>query len=265
MKLRVLRRLVGLNVMMTLEYRGSFFLYMLSNVAVPVISLLVWLTVSEQGARLPLSREELVTYYLLLSVVSMLTSTWLSAWLAQSIRQGEISPWLLRPVPYILDQIGNNLGEKITKLVLLIPMVGFVAVFFRADIRLPSEPFAWLLFVLCLPMTATVAFLMDFLLGSLAFWLEDVNGLVRVKTLVSGFLSGQIVPLALFPREFEGFLKLQPFRYALSFPLEVLTTSLSPRELALGFGLQAAYCGVFFVAYRVVWRSGLRAYSAVGA
>lgn len=265
MTVRVLWRMVAANVQMTLEYRGAFVVYMLSTVLAPVISLLVWLTVSEQGVGLPFSRGQLVTYYLLLSVVSMLTATWLGDYLAQRIRTGKISPWLLIPAPYILRDAGNNIGEKIIKLPLLLPMVAVVALLFRDDVRLPTAPSAWLLFVVCLPMTAAVAFLLDFVIGSLAFWIQDVNGLIRLKTLVGAFFAGQFVPLAFFPPALSPLLEVQPFRYTLSFPLEVLTGGLSNVQLARGFALQAGYCVALWALYRLQWRYGLRAYSASGA
>ena len=265
MTLRVLRRLVLIDVMNNLEYRGTFVIYMLGIVAGPVVSLLVWLQVSEQGVELPLDREQLVTYYVLLGVVSMLTSSWLPSWLAQSIRLGELSPWLLRPVPYVLSFVANNVGEKVVKSLALLPLVGVVALLFREDLRLPTDPARWALFALCVPMAAAVAFLLDFLLGSLAFWLQDVRGLVRVKVLVASLLSGQIVPLALFPERLGGFLAVQPFRYTLSFPLEVLTGSVAGAALASGFARQAGYCVAFWLSYRRLWRHGLRGYSAAGA
>lgn len=265
MTLRVLRRLVAINVMMTLEYRGEFFIYMFGIVAGPVVSLLVWLAVGEQGVSLPLGRSQLVTYYVLLGVVSMLTSSWLAAYLAENIRSGELSPWLLRPAPYIAGQLANNLAEKVVKSFFLLPLVLIFGLAFRDDLRLPADPRAWALFLACLPLAAAVAFLLDFSLGSLAFWVEDVNGLSRVRTLVATFLSGQVVPLALFPEWASGFLWAQPFRYTLSFPLEVLTGGLSTGELALGFALQAGYCAVLWAVQRLLWRRGLRAYSAVGA
>ncbi len=262
---RVLRRMVAIDIMRTLEYRGEFVVYMVSFVARPVIALLVWLAVSEGGADLPLDRGQLVTYYLLLGVVSMLTSSWSAEWLAQQIRLGQLSPWLLRPAPYVVNYIANNLAEKIVKLVILLPMMLAVGLVFRDDLRLPADPRAWALFLVCLPLAAAVAFLLDFLIGSLAFWVEDVNGLSRVRTLVAAFLSGQVVPLALFPEWTAGFLQAQPFRYTLSFPLEVLTGGLSAGELAFGFALQLGYCALFWAAYRLLWRHGLRAYSAAGA
>ena len=265
MSVRVIWRLVAMNVMLTLEYRGAFFILMLNTVVVPVISLLVWLTVGEQDVPLPYDRSQFVTYYVLLSVVSMLTATWLAEYVAENIRLGGLSPWLLRPAPYIAHDIGNNIGEKLVKLPLLLPVAGAVALAFHADLRLPADPRAWLLFVLSLPMAAAVAFLLDFVIGSLAFWVQDVRGLIRVKGLVGALLNGQFVPLALFPRNVSGFLDAQPFRYTLSFPLEVLTGRLSTVELARGFAWQVFYCVALWACYRLIWRYGLRSYSATGA
>ena len=214
--------------------------------------------------RLPYDRSPFVTYYIMLSVVSMLTATWLAAYAADDIRLGHLSPLLLRPAPVLPQFIGNNLGEKVVKLPLLLPLVFVMALFFRNDLRLPLDPLAWLLFAVSLPLAAVLAFLIDFVIALLAFWVEDVRALIRVKTLVGAFLAGQFVPLALFPPAFLPFLEAQPFRYTLSFPLEVLTGSLSTAALLRGFGWQVAYCVGLWACYRLLWRAGLRAYSASG-
>lgn len=265
MSWRVLWRMVTINLVSTLEYRGSFTIYMFSIAAGSVVSLLVWLAVTDQGVALPLDRPSLVTYYVLLSLVTMLTSTWLGEYLAENIRLGRLSPVLLRPTPEITNMLANNIGEKIVKLFFLLPMMGLMALFFGRDLRLPTDPIAWVLFAVCLPLAAATAFLIDFLIGSLAFWVDDVTGLSRVRTLVATFLSGQLVPLALFPDWLTPFLRLQPFRYTLSFPLELLTGRLSGGEITVGFGLQIGYCVALWGTYRIVWHYGLRAYGASGA
>ena len=264
MSLRIVWRQVVMNVMMTLEYRGAFFIYMIGAVTGPLISLAVWLTVADQGVRLPYDRAQFVTYYVLLSVVGMLTSTWLGEFVAEGIRLGKLSPILIKPARYIYGYIGNNVGEKVVKLPLLLPLVALVALLFREDLRLPTDPLAWLLFLVCLPLAAAVAFLLDFVIGSLAFWIEDVRALIRLKALVGAFLAGQFVPLALFPPSLAGFLEAQPFRYTLSFPLEILTGGLSSAALLRGFGWQIGYCLGLWACYRLLWRYGLRRYSAVG-
>jgi ABC-2 type transport system permease protein len=57
---------------------------------------------------------------------------------------------------------------------------------------------------------------------------------------------------------------LLPFRYMLGFPVEVLMGGLAPGELALGFALQTAWLLAALSIYQLVWRRGLRRYSAVG-
>lgn len=262
---RTLWREVINNVVMTLEYRGAFLIYMVNTIAVPVVSLLVWLTVGEQGVSLPYNRGQFVTYFLLSSIVSMLTGAWLAPYVAEQIRLGGLSPYLLRPAPYILHDIGNNIGEKIIKLPLLLPLVGLVALAFRDDLRPPADPRAWLLFALAVPLAAVLAFLLDFVIGSLAFWMHDVRGLVRVRDLVATLLAGQFVPLALFPPALKGFVDVQPFRYTLSFPLEIVTGRLSATQIQQGFAWQIAYCLVFYACYRLIWHYGLRSYGATGA
>jgi ABC-2 type transport system permease protein len=261
---RLLYRWTAANVQMTLAYRGSFLLLMLHTVMAPLVSLLIWLTVSEQGVPLPYDRSQFVTYYTLLGPTAMLTGTWIAFYVAERIRLGLLSRDLVRPAPAILEAIGNNLGEKVIKLILIAPLVGLMALLFWRDLRLPTDPLAWLLFLLSLPMAAFLAFMLDYAVGSLAFWVQDVMGLVRVKELLQAFLAGRFVPLALFPAELAPLLEAQPFRYTLSFPLELLTGALDTGALLRGFGWQLFYCLLLVGLHRGLWRLGLRGYEASG-
>jgi ABC-2 type transport system permease protein len=50
----------------------------------------------------------------------------------------------------------------------------------------------------------------------------------------------------------------------IGFPVELLTGHLSPAEIVLGFSIQVGWLLAAVILYRVVWRNGLRHYSAVG-
>ncbi len=73
------------------------------------------------------------------------------------------------------------------------------------------------------------------------------------------------MPLALFPRGLSGFLDAQPFRYTLSFPVEILTGSLPDAGLAQGLAWQTAYCVLLGLTYHLLWHRGLRLYTATGS
>ena len=262
---RLLWRLLRMNVMLTLEYRVGFLLSMTTLVLNPAISLLVWLAVDEAGGQLPYSQEQFVTYFVLMGLASLATQTWTAEYVQEDIKEGFLNRSLVRPAPNVLHYVANNLGEKVVKLVLLAPPLLLLAYFFRDTLRLPATLLPWLLFLGSLVLAATLAFLLDYLTGSLAFWLQDTGGLRSLLRLAANLLSGRLVPLAFFPSALAGLLVVQPFRFLLSFPLELLTGDLSAEGIREGFAWQSAYVLAALLGYRLIWRFGLRAYAASGA
>ena len=258
---RVLRILVIREVTIMLHYRWWLAFMQLANIIAPLISLLVWRGAIAQGSTPPVTESFLTTYLVLVSIVAMLTSSWTSGFLAESIRLGGLSSWLVRPCSTHLNGIANNIGEKVVKLFLLIPLVVVLGIIFRDEVALPSAPTRWLLFAISLLMAGAMTYALDIVIGSLAFWFEDVNAVNRLRFLVSRILSGALIPLALFPAMFAGFLNAQPFRFMVSFPLEVLLGHPSTGSYAL----QVGWFAVFIAAAVVTWRLGLRSYQGAGA
>ncbi|MHB1475220.1 MAG: ABC transporter permease [Dermatophilaceae bacterium] len=261
---RVFASLVARDVTVALTYRGWLALLQISNLVVPVISLLAWQGALAVGATLPVTAEYLVTYFVMVSIVSMLTSSWTTNFLAESIRLGHLSSWLVRPCSTHLNSVANNVAEKLVKLLLLIPMVGVLALLVRGQLGLPTDPRRWLGFALGIVLAAGITYSLDIIIASLAFWLEDVTGIDRFRGLLARVLSGGIVPLALFPSWMAGPLNIQPFRFMLSFPLEVLLGT-DGGPVVVGFALQAGWCALFAGLAALVWRRGLRGYQAAGA
>ena len=263
--LRIIRRLISIDLSTAMIYRGEFLIWMLSTVAGPVISLLVWRTALRSGANLPVDAEYLTTYFVLLGVVSMLTSSWISWFLAQEIREGTLSKWIVRPGSTHLNGIANNLSEKIIKSVVLAPLIAVIWWIFRDAIVVPSDPVRWFLFLLSVVGGATIVYAMHVLVGALAFWVDDITGIDRARDMIALVLSGAIVPLALMPDWAGGFVAFQPFRYTLSFPIELVIGDLSGGDLMIGMALQIAYPIIFVACAMALWRRGMRAYAAVGA
>jgi ABC-2 type transport system permease protein len=79
------------------------------------------------------------------------------------------------------------------------------------------------------------------------------------------FLSGQIAPLSLFPWPIQALATLLPFRWLIGFPVELLLGRLTPVEALTGLGAQVVWLVISLALVRVVWRAGVRIYSAVGA
>ncbi|MEN3614217.1 ABC-2 family transporter protein [Plantactinospora sp. ZYX-F-223] len=249
---------------MIAQYRWWLLAMQASVIVVPLISLLVWRGAIAHGAEPPVTRDYLTTYLVLVSVVTTLTSSWTATFLAESIRQGHLNAWLVRPCSTHLAAAANNVSEKVAKLATLLPLVVVLAVPFHRDLELPTHPGRWLLFLWALTMGATMMFSFDVVVGSLAFWWDDVTAVDRFRQLTTLFLSGALIPLSVMPAAWGPFLRAQPFGYAVAFPIQTL---LAPQaaELRGGLAVQAAWVLLALATARFVWVRGLRHYSGAGA
>ncbi|WP_206074592.1 ABC transporter permease [Antribacter gilvus] len=246
------------------QYRWWLVAMQASVVVVPLISLLVWRGAMANGAEPPVTRDYLTTYLVLVSVVTMLTSSWTARFLAESIRLGHLNAWLVRPCSTHLVAVTNNVSEKLAKLATLLPLIVVLAVPYHRDLELPAHPGRWLLFLWALALGATMMFCFDVIVGSLAFWWDDVAAVDRFRQLAAAFLSGALIPLSVMPTAWGPFLQVQPFGYAVAFPIQTL---LAPDAATLwtGLAMQAAWVLLALVAARFVWVRGLRRYSGAGA
>ncbi|NYI04375.1 ABC transporter permease [Allostreptomyces psammosilenae] len=251
-------------IQMIAQYRWWLLAMQASGIVTPLVSLLVWRGVIVQGGTSPVSQEYLTIYLVLVSLVTMLTSSWTSRFLAESIRLGRLNTWLVRPCSTHLAAAANNVAEKIAKLATLLPLLAALAAAFHEDIHLPTRPGPWLLFAWALLMGATMTFSLDVIVGSLAFWWQDVSAVDRFRQLVTLFLSGALVPLAVMPAAWGPFLAAQPFGYIVAFPIETLLEP-NAADLRVGLVVQAAWVVLALATARFVWRRGLRHYHGAGA
>jgi ABC-2 type transport system permease protein len=251
-------------IQMIAQYRWWLLAMQASVIVIPLISLMAWRGAIAHGAQPPVTRDYLTTYLVLVSLVTTLTSSWTARFLAENIRLGHLSTWLVRPCSTHLAAAANNVSEKTAKLVTLVPLVIALSVPLHSDINLPAHPGRWLLFIWTVVMGATMTFSFDIIVGALAFWWHDVSAVDRFRQLTTLFLSGALIPLAVMPAAWGPFLRVQPFGYIVAFPIQTLLAA-DTVDLRFGLAVQAAWVLLAVTTARIVWLRGLRRYSGAGA
>jgi ABC-2 type transport system permease protein len=138
-----------------------------------------------------------------------------------------------------------------------------LALIFRPQL----SPQGWVLAaaIPALVLAFLLRFLLEWTLAQAAFWTTRVSAINQSYFVMMLFLSGQVAPLALFPPWLQTIAFILPFRWTLGFPVELLLGRLTPAEALIGLGVQAAWVALAYVLMRIVWRAGIRLYSAVGA
>jgi ABC-2 type transport system permease protein len=247
------------------QYRASLFIWMISQVLEPLVYLIVWSTVSNGsgGSVGGYTAQGFAAYYLALMLVNQATYTWIMYEYEYRVRQGFLSFALLKPVHPIHADISDNLSSKLITLPILLVVAGGLALIFRPTAALTL--WAALAFIPALILAFLVRFLLEWTLALAAFWTTRVNAINQVYFILMLFLAGQIAPLTLFPRWIQIVADILPFRWMLGFPVELVLGRLTPAQALEGLGAQAAWLILSLVLIRVIWRAGVRVYSAVGA
>jgi ABC-2 type transport system permease protein len=247
------------------QYRGALVIWILGLILQPVIYLSVWSTVAQsQGGVIDgFSAADFAAYYLVALVVSQATFTWIMWEMEWWIRQGTLSPQLVRPVHPIHRHIANNLTFKLLTMAVVVPVVIILTLVFRPNFTI--TPWTALAFVPALALAMALRFAVEWTLASIAFWVTRVNALNQLYFVAFLFLSGFIAPLPLLPGPIQTLAAWLPFYRMLGFPVELLLGRLTPNQALMGFGAQLAWLALALLLLNVMWTRGIRQYSAVGA
>jgi ABC-2 type transport system permease protein len=249
-----------------LAYRGAIAIWTLGLIFQPLVALVVWTTVakSQGGSAGGFSASEYAAYFIVLMVVNHLTFIW-QAWEQEwRIRTGWYSPILLRPVHPIHQDVTTNLSFKLIGLVAVIPAAIILSFAFDAKYA-DTSVLDILVFIPALILAMTLRFIFEWTLGLIAFWMTKSSALLQLFGTLSLFLAGQIAPLALFPEPVRILASILPFRWMLSFPVEVFLGQRSGVDMLIGLGLQLLWIGLSLLALRYLWSRAVARYSAVGA
>jgi ABC-2 type transport system permease protein len=252
-------------MMLQLQYRVSMMIWMIDIVLSPVIYLAVWSAIARasNGSIGGYTPNDFAAYYIGLTIVMHMTQIWHMWEYEYNIREGILSSRLLRPIHPIHEDIAQNISFKVVMLIVLVPSVIALTLLFQPTLQPPL--WSLLAFVPAVLLGAAVSFLAGWNLAMAAFWTTRIFAINQLYFVAMFFFSGQVAPLELLPLPAQIIASLLPFRWVLGFPVEMLLGRLSPQQVITGFAAQIGWLVLLLVLLRVIWRSAVRRYSAVGA
>jgi ABC-2 type transport system permease protein len=245
-----------------MQYRGFFFLLAFGWMIPPLIYLFVWSAAAKGEAVGGITRGEFAAYYLALILVNQLTYSQTNWTVGDVIRSGDLNAWLLRPMLPLFHAVSSEIAGKVVYMSFVIPVTAVLSVVLRPSWSISLE--SALAFVPALVFAWALRFFWGYWLALLAFWATRADALLAAQDALVFLLGGQVAPAALLPGATRALAALMPFRYMLGFPVEVLTGQLDRHGLLLGFAVQGTWLTVALLLSGIMWRKGLRHYTAVG-
>ncbi|HYH13224.1 MAG TPA: ABC-2 family transporter protein [Thermomicrobiales bacterium] len=253
-------------IALQLAYRGAVVIWLVGLVVQPLVSLLVWTSVarSNGGEAGGFTSGEYAAYFITLMVVNHLTFIWHMWEFGWRIQTGFFTPHFLRPIHPIHNDVVENLSFKVVGLVGIVPAAIILAIVFDADFS-DTTTGTVAAFVPALLLAMALRFILEWTLALAAFWMTKVSALNNFYGFVSFFLAGMVAPLALLPEPARILANVLPFRWTVSFPIEVLLGQVGAGTMALGIGLQVAWIALAALVLRRLWAVAAARYTAVGA
>lgn len=242
--------------------RSFFFLLAFGWMIPPLIYLFVWSTAAGDATLGGLSRGEFVAYYLIFILVNQLTYAQTNWTVGDLIRVGQMNTLLLRPLSPVFNTVASEVAGKVVMMAFALPVAGILALVLRPELRVTLS--SGLAFALSLVLAWALRFFWGYWLALLAFWATRAHALLALQDAMVFLLAGQVAPVALLPDALRKAATVLPFRYMVGFPVEILVGGLSGSALWTGIGLQIGWLAVAVTLFAVLWRAGVKHYSAVG-
>lgn len=265
--LRVVAAFLRASIATMLQYRGEIVLWAIWGIVYPAVAMAMW-SAAVRGAPggtaiRGMTPRDFAGYFLLTMIVGHVVAAWDIFEMGQLVRSGEMSPRLLRPLLPVWQSVADNIAYKIVTLVILIPTWLIVAWIAKPHVTANAAQVA--LGVVALLLAAAIHYIWNYTVGLGSFWVTRMDAMAELWWGMNLFLGGRIAPLPIMPGPLRAIADLLPFKWVIWFPAAALTGELPPHRIATGILAQIVWLVLGVLAFRFVWRGGIRRYSAVGA
>lgn len=248
-----------------LEYRLNFILWRVRVVIRFLITYFLWSAIYTNNQQFfGYSRQGMLTYVLLLYVVSNFVFATRTQDVGAEINEGRLTNYLLKPINYFGGLISRDMSDKLLNFGFTVIETALIFIILKPPIFIQTSVWLIALALGAFVGSVVVYFNLSLLLGFIGFWTAEVWAARFIFIIVVDYLAGSFFPIDILPAQFARLLMLTPFPYIYYFPVKLYLGNLNQHEIWSGFVIMIFW--VLALSYLVanVWRRGLKIYSAEG-
>lgn len=250
-----------------LQYRFDTVLSLIMSNISMLITILFWMLIYRSNRTDIINgytTADMITFF----VVSSLFRTFIlnggGFEISGMIKSGDLSKALIKPHSINMflywKYLSNALYDFLKQLTLLLLIVPFFARYLTWDL----SPYSMILLILHLITSTVISHLIWMSLGMIAFWLEQAQAVMWSFAVILNFLSGMFMPLDFFPEWSVRILELMPFAVFSYIPAKIYMNQISFAEGVYLLLVYILWVFVFTLLNMIVWKAGVKRYSAIG-
>jgi len=265
----VLLRTAATEARRTLAYRLDFWVEALAVFVIALgVAWSVWdaIFTASGSARIGgLDRRGMIAYVVLVLLVGKIVrgSDFGDSSVSSDVYEGGLTRFLLYPAPYVPMKYAQQAGATLPAFVQLV-LFGMPFLVLYASPETPVSAASLAMGTVSIGVANLLYFAMALPLQLMAFWAENVWGLIVMQRFVSNLFGGLMVPLAAFPSWFSPWLAALPFRHFFAEPVETLLGRRSVAQWGTNLAVAMAWCLAFALLARLVFARGRLRYTGPG-
>jgi len=264
--------ILRINWIHSLEYRANALIGLFAILSGLFIEYQIWSlifsankysVIQMEGVEAGYSFKQLIVFIFLSIIVGQLKSSWVtSSQMILEIRQGLINKYLIRPVSYFwyhfMMFVGTNSLYVIVYTLLLVFFVYiFPGMMFQTFISILG-------FVVSLILSIYLSYCIYFIMVCFAFWFGEVRSIVVAYNLGMLMISGQYIPIRLFPEQILEIIKWTPIPYLVDLPVSIATGLIPKNEWILSMSIGLVWCVILTIFSFIIYKIGIKGYEAYG-
>lgn len=240
--------------------RAQALIWSLSHLP-PLIIMMIWLGLADRyGTIGGYNKAEFAAYFLFIYLARSLMVCWATRAMHDAIRSGKMQQRLLKPIDPVWPLIAEHWAEVTVRLPIILG-VFFLGVWLTdIDISWSRLPF----YFMAVFIGWWITFSIYYLAGMAAFWLESVIHLESLLYRIMASLGGLFIPLSFFPGVLQSILHYLPFPYTAYFATQIALGKIQGEGMVEGFGIAISWIIALTLGRVIIWRIGMRHFTAVG-
>lgn len=258
--------LIQLWFIKALEYRAELITWVGLTLLNTIILLAIWLSVFRgAGTVQGFQVGQILQYFLLVTIINGVTASHFESWRVQEIKEGKIDHYLTKPIPYPLQVLLADIGNRLFYILLIVPVTVLIYLAFSTQYQLGRVDMNMqtiLLFLLLLAVGYLIEFSCAMTAVLLSFWFESAEGLEHFKWITISLFSGFMIPIEFMPSWLRTIVEALPLKYMYAVPIQIFQNRYSFTVWDLTYiGL---FLGLLFAVQATLWRRAIAKYTSAG-
>ncbi len=248
-----------------LTHRFSIFAYRMGEVVEAITLILMWTAIYGNANVIKgFTLHEMITYVLIGNLFSAMVRNLLPGLMSLDIKDGGLSLYLLRPMSYFSFVIFRELGRISLIVIMALIAQGFVFLLFMNYFIFNFDILYLLVIFIMLILAFITELLISYIVGLVAFWTDEVEGLHSTFDKLKKLFSGGYFPISILPAIFVNISYALPFAYSFFVPAQLYLKKIDLMAGVRGIFVQIIWIISLYIISNFVWKRGLRRYEGTG-